>query len=370
MKNIQINETENIQYNVENTIGVDTLINSNITLGVKRHEDPLTKFLQIEDCILATSGVLEYPAKENPALINLDPSFKNKKTIKMLYPKEVLIKNINEYNCKLLTDEHPSEKCVTINTNIGSQFLGLVLNNSCIEEVNGEVFVKNTIEFQTSKGKNYIINADKNLRNGKKGLSSGYKDSQILVKSGEYKGEKYDLILTDFKINHMGLTWDPRDSRTYINNSKGKNMDEEVQKQIENNISTKLEKLELSFKEKLETATKSFKDESEKIKMGFDNFKTSLSEKLKLQEVAKHVKVNGTVLLNSNIDSQSLIKEELKARKLDEYLEKSFDLQITAIEVDNKNIILNNSKDVVLKSNEIPATTEIVTEIKPMFEFK
>jgi hypothetical protein len=30
MENIQINETENIQYNVENTIVVDTLINSNI----------------------------------------------------------------------------------------------------------------------------------------------------------------------------------------------------------------------------------------------------------------------------------------------------------------------------------------------------
>lgn len=152
---------------------------------------------EIKTARIARSGIYRYPKDFVERLcgksIDTADSYVN-----VYRPSLVLLEAVDKFKSVPLTYEHPKEGVVTPAT-YEKLSVGAVMDSPIVSFADGEVAIDNRIMLGSMKAYNA-------LAMGVKELSPGYTASYE-AKSGEYKGQHYDAVLTGIdSVNHLAIT--------------------------------------------------------------------------------------------------------------------------------------------------------------------
>lgn len=152
---------------------------------------------EIKTARIARSGIYKYPKEFVERLcgqaINTTDAYVN-----VYRPSLVLLDAVDKFKSVPLTYEHPKEGVVTPAT-YEKLSVGAVMDSPIVSFADGEVAIDNRIMLGSMKAYNA-------LAMGIKELSPGYTASYE-AKSGEYKGQHYDAVLTGIdSVNHLAIT--------------------------------------------------------------------------------------------------------------------------------------------------------------------
>lgn len=177
----------------------------------------INNYLTVENCIITSAGVFDYTGKEIPNCEQL--GLDENRIYKVLRPAEEIKKSKDTFANMPLLNEHLvvySDEFPKDNT-IGTLGSSLAFDGEHL-----------TVDKTTFWDKNAVDE----LNEGKKGLSAGYRYTPVL-ESGTYKGQRYDIKMTDLYANHVAHVDNPRNKPSVVldgtNNSKGnKNMSKTI----------------------------------------------------------------------------------------------------------------------------------------------